>query len=131
MRNIVKKLVRLPTYKEYVNKDGERVFLSHAGFTPWSADFADLAIPTPKELIWNRDHILDDVDEDWVDNVVIVHGHTPIPLMDIVPRNAELHGAYWYAEDRKVNIDCGLVWTGETVLLDLDTWDEHIFDAKW
>lgn len=131
VRNVIKKLAILPTHKEYVNKNGERVFLSHAGFTPWTADFADIAIPTPKDLIWDRDHILDCVDDDWVEDVVIVHGHTPIPLMPIVSRNEELHGAYWYAENRKVNIDCGLVWIGETVLLDLDTWDEHIFEAKW
>lgn len=129
MKNIVEKLAALPVYKEYVNKNNERVFLSHAGFTPWTADFADIAIPTPKELIWDRDHVLDDIDDDWVENTIIVHGHTPIPLMDIVPRDMKLDGAFWYAENRKVNIDCGLVWTGMTVLLDLDTWDEHIFET--
>jgi calcineurin-like phosphoesterase family protein len=127
VKNILTSLSALPAYKEYINKNSERVFLSHAGFTPWTADFADIALPAPKDLIWDRDHILDAVDDDWVEDVVIVHGHTPIPLMPIVPRNAELHGAYWYAENRKVCIDTGAVWTGEAVLLDLDTWDEHIF----
>lgn len=128
VKDILARLSALPTYMIYTNADNERVILSHAGFTPWKADFEEIGIPPAKDLIWDRDHILDAVDDDWVEDVVIVHGHTPIPLMPIVPRNAELHGAYWYAENRKVCIDTGAVWTGEAVLLDLDTWDEHIFN---
>lgn len=36
-------------------------------------------------------------------------------------------GAFWYCNNHKVNIDCGAFFTGKTVLLDLDTFDEHIF----
>lgn len=128
VKDILAKLSALPTYMIYTNADNERVILSHAGFTPWKDDFAEISIPPTQDLIWDRDHILDADIDDWVEDVVIVHGHTPIPLMPIVPRDAELHGAYWYAENRKVCIDTGAVWTGEAVLLDLDTWDEHIFN---
>lgn len=38
-----------------------------------------------------------------------------------------VEGAFWYCNDHKVNIDCGSFFTGQTVLLNLDTFDEHIF----
>ena len=35
------------------------------------------------------------------------------------------NGALWYCNNHKVNIDCGTVFTGKSVLLNLDTWEEH------
>lgn len=115
-----KALKNLPLSAEYVNKDGVRIFMSHSGADEYASD---------EDLLWSRDHFFH-----WTsDYDLIVHGHTPIPLMDDEFKFYEKNhvplevGAYWYERNRKVNIDCGAVWTGHTVLLDLDTFDEQIF----
>lgn len=129
-------LNKLPTYTCYMNKQGQIIYLSHAGFTPFFKDDTntEIKIPNNERLIWDREHFYDDWNENDCANVIIIHGHTPIPLMlDKInaPRDMVIEpGAYWYDNDHKVNIDCGAVWTGSSVLLDLDTWDEHIFFTK-
>lgn len=124
-----KYLKELPTCLNYQNKDGIKIILCHAGFTPGHD------IPNEEDLIWNREHFYDDCLED---NTICVHGHTPIPnmirgwrgsLKKIFGAEEDTYnnGAFWYCNNHKVNIDCGAFATGETVLLDLDTFDEHIF----
>lgn len=115
-----KALDNLPLSVEYTNKDGIKIFMNHSGADENASD---------EELLWDRDHFFH-----WTSNYdLIVHGHTPIPLMDDEFKFYEKNhvpfepGAYWYEHNRKVNIDCGAVWTGYTVLLDLDTFDEQIF----
>ena len=130
-REWVKHLKGLPTFEIYENTTGEAVALSHAGFTPWlSSDGVDIVIPGDQDLIWNRDHFLDTPKIDEIDpEVIIVHGHTPIPFLldDLnIPEDGYNEGAFWYDNHRKVCIDCGAVWTGEAVLLNLDTWEETI-----
>ena len=39
------------------------------------------------------------------------------------------NGAFWYCNNHKVNIDTGAYASGSIVLLDLDTFDEHIFSV--
>lgn len=141
LRAAYDKLYKLPLIKEYINTSNERIILSHAGFTPWKSEFyadddekKDIVYerPHPKDLIWGRDHFLDEwTAEDCVD-CFIIHGHTPIPYLldDIDPAclMGEIEpGALWYDDGRKCCIDCGAVFTGYFVLLDLDTWDEHVF----
>ena len=84
------------------------------------------------DLIWDRGHVHDKylpkLDKD---NVFIVHGHTPIPLlkrklMDYEPFEP---GAYYYYNDHKICIDNGVFATGYICLFDLDTFDEHIFQV--
>jgi hypothetical protein len=130
-REWVKYLKGLPTFEIYINATGETVDLSHAGFTPWlSSDGNDIEIPGDQDLIWDRDHYLDTPEIDEIDpKVIIVHGHTPIPFLldDLnIPEDGYDEGAFWYDNHRKVCIDCGAVWTGEAVLLNLDTWEETI-----
>lgn len=121
---------KLPLEAEYINKDGVKVLLSHAGFTPSKKgdDFS---------LMWDRHHFHDTWDsEKDGKNVVIVHGHTPCELvanklnMVFGPEHrygwAPFDGTIWYNE-HKIDIDMGSYYTGYTVLLDLDTFDEHIF----
>lgn len=123
-------LKRLPTFKTYVNQQGIRIYLSHAGFNP----LLDNAIPNEEDLLWDRTHFLGndaifDADE------MVVHGHTPIPYL--IARThwsnecpAWEKGAWWYNNDHKVDLDCGSWATGNTILLDLDTFDEHIFEIE-
>ena len=134
VREIVQKLDQLPLYEEYINAKGERIFLSHAGFTPWKSGMSDqdVLIPCAEDLLWSRDHFLDQWSADECVDCYIVHGHTPIPylLEDIDPActMGEIEpGALWYCDGRKCCIDTGAVFTDQCVLLDLDTWEEHIF----
>lgn len=121
-------LSKLPTYMEYCNKDDVKIALCHAGLTAGSN-------PNTRDLIWDREHIWDTYYEN---NTICVHGHTPIPGMIRGYRgslknffgareDSYVEGAFWYCNDHKVNIDCGSFFTGQTVLLNLDTFDEHIF----
>ena len=75
---------------------------------------------------------------DFVDTYMI-HGHTPIPYLVEDYFGVDLHsvdpGAIWYCPDEnhithKCDIDCGAVFTGSTVLLNLDTFEEQIFMAE-
>ena len=126
-------LKNLPTFETYINENNETVLLSHAGFSPWlNVHTNKLAIPNEHRLIWDRDHLYENYDEEgWDPNAIIVHGHTPIPyLWDSfrVPEEYQEKGAFWYADGRKLCIYSGAVWTGHAVLVNLDTWDEEIFE---
>lgn len=120
----LQKLDDLPDRMIYINKDGTEVILTHSGYAPMVGDI-------PRDVIWNRRHF----NTKWpkakeYENVVLVHGHTPIEIQiaDFMYQKSKWStGAYWYCHDHKVNIDCGTVWNDQTVLLDLDTWDEHVF----
>lgn len=139
-----RKLRSLPSIKEYVNTRGERIIMSHAGFTPWKDEFweddeekrdTEFRRPHPHDLIWDRSHFLDEWNAvDCVD-CIILHGHTPVPylLEEIDPRctvNEIEPGALWYDNGRKCCIDCGAVFTGHFTLLNLDTWDVDIFYSE-
>ena len=81
-----------------------------------------------KDLLWDRHHLNS---KHWHrdENEIVVHGHTPIPLMpQFEGKDIEIEpGAFWYCEGHKCNIDNGGFWTGNICLLDLNTWEEHIF----
>lgn len=121
----VKKLNELPDRLTYINRNGAEVILTHSGFQPRVGEI-------PRDVIWDRNHLNK---HNWpkdkeLANIILVHGHTPIEcqLAEYTTGDVELEdGAFWYCDDHKVNIDCGTVWNDFTVLLDLDTWDEHIF----
>lgn len=119
----------LPFYKEYINKDDLKIILTHAGFTPYEKHHIK-----EDELLWDRNHYYEPWEDDCDENVIIVHGHTPIPLMkrNLGFQNFDTLGACWYCigqdnQPHKCNIDTGAYWLGYTVLLDLDTFDEHLF----
>ena len=120
-----------PTLEEYVNANREHIYLCHAGFTPWLKEDGGVKVPNRngEKLIWDRLHYYDkDSFGPW-GNAIVVHGHTPIPCLweDLeIPKEDQEMGALWY-NAQKVCIDTGAHWTGHTVLLNLDTWEEHIF----
>lgn len=122
----INKIRALPLWAEYTNKDGDHILMTHSGAVPkrgW--DFH----PQGRRLyLWDRDHLKN---FHWHrdENEFIVHGHTPIPIMpQFNGKDVEIEpGAFWYCDCHKINIDNGGVWTGNICLLDLDTWDEHIF----
>lgn len=122
-------LDKLPIYKKYINKDGIIIHLTHAGFTP----FIPIEEIETTDLIWDRNHIFDIFPKE-KDNELIVHGHTPIPFIIKDFYNYEIpfenydNGALWYANGHKVCIDTGAYATNEIVMLDLDTFDEYMFE---
>lgn len=124
----------LPTYEIYKNAAGQLICLSHAGFTPWLDEDGTLIVPEDEDLIWNRDHYLDDWDEDMLmPNTIIVHGHTPIPyIMDDLrlpdPGDLIEAGPLWYSKNRKVCLDCASFATGAAFLLNLDTFEYYTFN---
>lgn len=101
--------------------------LTHAGFTPWHGGLRE-----DDDLLWDRKHFVDP----WPPhkenkNVIIVHGHTPIALMEMFHAKREEDyslGAYWYCDNHKVNIDIGAVWQDCALLLNLDTLVEIIIE---
>ena len=113
-------LNNLPNVRTYINKDNIKIILSHAGFTP--------GITTDIDFLWDRNHYNDEWDYEYCSDIIVVHGHTPIPLMKIGSPDGKFEpGDFWYCDNHKINIDNGSTWTGFTCLLDLDTFDEHIF----
>lgn len=113
----------LPLYETYTNSSGHNIILCHSGFSPKGRK-EETIIPTAREaLIWDRRHI---ASRHWsgASNSIIVHGHTPIMHIDF----DATPGALWYCNNHKVGIDNGAFATGKTCLLDLDTFDEHIFE---
>ena len=129
-----RKIQALPTKEVYVNTQGQKVILSHAGLSPEGEnDFA-----WGEDLLWDREHFY----EPWTgaDDMIVVHGHTPFvymvdaydvekPQCEEMPEDEPIH-AVWYCEHHKVCIDAGAVFTGQTILLDLDTFEEHYFYIK-
>ena len=125
----VKFLDNLPLVAHYINTSGINIRMSHAGYTPH-----EMVLPSSEDLIWNRDHFLDEWDDDF-NNSIIVHGHTPIPYLadDLLIKTTE-PGAFWYCDNHKVCIDNAALWSNTTCLFDLDTFDEHIFsigETRW
>lgn len=132
-QNWITTINTLPLEAEYVNQDGIKVLLSHAGFTPSKKgdDFA---------LMWDRSHFHDfwNPRKDGKD-IIVVHGHTPCELLhkelkmvsgpEYRDSWAPFDGMLWYHE-QKIDIDVGSYYTGYSVLLDLDTFDEHVFSVE-
>jgi serine/threonine protein phosphatase 1 len=121
------KLKHLPSYVSYTNEQGYHIWLSHSGCPPFKNIRDEYVIPE-RLALWDRDHCW--VSEWGVEdlNMIIVHGHTPIPFFFEGYSDVEIEpGALWYCEDHKVCLDTGAYASGYTVLFDLDTFDEHIF----
>ena len=125
-------LETLPYCMEYRNEQGYLIWLSHSGYPPFKNVHSGKNVVPERLALWDRDHC-------WVPHwgeedldMICVHGHTPIPYFFEGYTDVEIEpGALWYCEDHKVCLDTGAWASGYTVLLDLDTFDEHIFyDAE-
>lgn len=133
VKDYLRRARELPTFMTYTNPLGNTFWLCHAG-----CDYTEhLAWLTRQDLIWDRHHF---ISNKWYcdnpDNLYIVHGHTPIPILleelsmyhDDIPKDGEVEpGAYYYADGHKIDIDCGAHFTGCTVLLNLDDFSEQVF----
>lgn len=123
-------LKTLPVYKKYINQDGYIIHLCHAGFNPLQDD----VLPNDDDLLWDRQHFFTS-DPIFEDKEFCIHGHTPIPLLikRIVGKKSYFKwdgNALWYGSCHKIDLDCASWYTGRIVLLNLDTFDEHVFTAE-
>lgn len=115
-------LNKLPRQKEYVNKDGHTIHLSHAGYAPG-------VISTEDDLLWDRRHFNYNWPEDEeYKKLIIVHGHTPVQYLNESWEKED--GIITYCDGHKIDIDCGTYLSKMACLLDLDTFDEHYFFAE-
>lgn len=125
----IKRLKNLPAIATYTNTTGKEIILCHAGFTPGNkpADTYD--------LVWDRHHFYDTVNEEKYPNTIVVHGHTPALLLEYryllrsKRPHAIINGACFYDNNHKIDIDAGAFATGKTVLLDLDTLEVISFET--
>lgn len=133
--NFLKQIADLPLEATYEREDGIVFSFTHAGYTP-----SKKCEPDRDQVIWDRKHYLDDDkwDEKEFPNFVIIHGHTPIQYI-VEDRNNIKHfcdtfnndevvpdGAFYYCNGHKIDVDCGVHYTGYTTLLNVDTMKETI-----
>ena len=142
-KGLIDKIRDLPTHAEYVNKNGDLIYLCHAGRQPDTKEIHDMRegdIPM-NNYIWDRRHIFD---KTWrgKNNEYCVHGHTPVETMyyyvnlKINPPISQFK-MYKYCEGHKINIDMGSFFNHYTCLLNLDTFepiyfkDRTLTDKEW
>lgn len=123
------KLAKTPLILNYTNKNGKRIALCHAGFDP-----EIIAYQRDEDLLWDREHIgYSWPEKNWSD-LYLIHGHTPIQFINrftsFGEKKASPPQAYWYCNDHKCCIDQGSFLSGNALLLNLDTFEEHIFTAE-
>lgn len=120
----------LPLQMVLPAKDGQHfIFLSHAGFTPNYCHYQNI-----EEIVWDRKHFNDK----WNGKGdICIHGHTPVQSMchfaDLSQEEIQTisdKGYLIYSNNSKIDIDLGAHDTGETVLLNMDTLEGHIFKVK-
>lgn len=131
----IKILQELPYRITYITEDKRHIILTHSGYTPGVDEEKD----ANDRYLWNRQHLNNGWRKD-LDKTFIVHGHTPIPLMKEycaemlfeLRGSSPTPGAYFYCRDEndvahKINIDCGGFFTGIFTILNLDTFEQHVF----
>ncbi len=134
---LIRKLDKLPKEIEYTNSNGVHIVMNHSGFnskqsiTPMGQD----------PYLWDRSQIVYPWKGD--DNTLIIHGHTPVPLLiQELNRIAFITSKYYdmpkikdisiikYCNNHKIDIDLGSFATGKTALLDLDTLKVKYFTTE-
>ena len=112
----------LPIFETYTNKRGQEIFLTHAGFTP------PINLAYEYDLLWDRYHFNQKWDEENFLNTVVVHGHTNwysvMGKLGLYPDiDSPEPRAFTYCNGHKICIDNASFYTGQTVLLNLDTFE--------
>ena len=118
----------LPTSAVYESAKGA-IFMSHSGYID-RHPYVKRDYKT-RNLLWCREHF----NFPWDDqHDYVVHGHTPIPYVmeevNGVYPEVWVPGTFWYCDDHKCCIDNASFHSGFTCLLDLNTFDEHIFSMN-
>ena len=118
-------LSQTPYIINYKNIKGHDIALCHAGFDPEYIKYAD-----DDALIWDRKHLGLDWPKGW-DDLIIIHGHTPIPYIKDYVRRSDKEPAqdkaYWYCDWHKCCIDMLSFKSKKAIVLNLDTFEEYLF----
>lgn len=133
-RKYLYQLADLPCVVMYHNTLDIDIYLIHAG-----CDGAEYVKQLDnKDFLWDRTHYI--IADAWHgQDEVIIHGHTPIPYLREEQLNVHITdvivpqyngGVYWYGQGHKACIDMGTVFTGNAVLLDLDTFEEILIKGE-
>ena len=122
---VLSALEDLPEMVTIFNNNHQKIYLSHAGFTP--------KVTRKVDYLWDRYHHVHKWPKD--EESYIVHGHTPTPFLiqdfKVLDKPYELiHHAVKYADGHKFDIDLGAFVTNKTVLLDLDTFEIIPIEGK-
>lgn len=133
----------LPLVLTYTNPDNKIFILSHAGMTPQELKNGALTSDaTEYSLLWDREHYLDAWHNNpTLDNVYVIHGHTPIPLMlqefDSISLPTgrifqweENFPPLIYDNGHKINIDCGAFASGLTVVYNMDDGTSKVYQQS-
>jgi serine/threonine protein phosphatase 1 len=123
-------LARTKLYHCYENKEGQKIHLSHAGFTLMENN----EIPNREDLLWGREHIIDCCSWWTLENPndYVVHGHSYCASrscfgrIEIQLNDSKTVGRYCYGH--KICIDGRSFITNKCALLDLDTLQETVFE---
>ena len=107
----------LPFYAEYTNPDGVKVRMTHSGYISNMNDWY--------KVVWDRTHYYKESATST--NVLIVHGHTPVPSLCRAIGEITPEGMMRYDNGHKIDIDLGTAFTRKVCLLNLDTLEEEIF----
>ena len=128
-------LARTKLYHCYVNKNGQNIHLSHAGFTLMEND----EIPNREDFLWDREHIDDSCDW-WPEtnpNDYVVHGHTGCRSSVFKRRSCadpvdtifnDTMTVCRYAHGHKICIDGRSFSSNRVEVLDLDTLEPLTFN---
>lgn len=97
------------------------IYLTHAGLGGDSIESQNVS-----DFVWDRTHFYNKKD---LNGHLSIGGHTPIEIMmDRLPEDRYiLKDCLFYDNNCKINIDKGACFTGETVLLNIDTLETKIF----
>lgn len=129
----LKQLSKTKLYYCYKNINGQKIHLSHAGFSLHEND----ELPPNEDLLWDRDHIDDHCDW-WPEenpNDYVVHGHTGC-VSSIFERSSyafddidfnKSRTMCRYAHGHKICIDGRCFIRNQIALLDLDSLEETVF----
>ena len=118
-KELLQRLKNTPIKKIYINKQGQEIHLSHAGFNP------NLPHKKDTDYLWDREHIHSSPEcfkKEEYKNIYIIHGHTPvISIKDwgvSIDKEANIKE---YSYGHKFCLDLGSFRSFRAALFDLDT----------
>ena len=114
----IKKLENLPKTTTYINKNGQEIFLCHAGTRPDRTERELELMGIKDPYIWDRKHLHVPWPQDAkYDNKYIVHGHSPVQY---IWKDMDGAAILNYSHRHKFDLDLASFDTCRIALFDLD-----------
>ena len=144
-QKVLRQIKSLPLIAIYHNALGQDVIMTHAGcrghinshytYEEWLKELTTNNIYNRHDFLWNRYLFRSKDNKVFDNNYVILHGHTPVRyLLDVLQSNyidfSQSNYAVWYDDNTKCDIDMLSAYTGIALLINLDTWEEHVFKGE-